>query len=122
MYNLASLTTMISEIVKVNGWKSRKVGSARFYRCPDCGACQDMLLVNSKQLTECFKCQQKFPSEDECRKGLAEEMVGFWVKSYAARLYENFGIEAPNEKATNLRQKLGHLKIDEGSCIGVKCF
>jgi GNAT superfamily N-acetyltransferase/DNA-directed RNA polymerase subunit RPC12/RpoP len=66
--------------------------------------------------------RQMFVVEDERGKGLAEQMVTFWVEHHADRLNEKFGIEAPNEKALSLHLKLGHIKAQGDSYIGVKCF
>lgn len=59
--------------------------------------------------------RQIFIIPDERRKGLATRLVNFWVSSYADKLSERFGIEAPNAKALALHRKLGHIKTN-------KCF
>ncbi len=66
--------------------------------------------------------RQIFIVPDERRRGLAERMVVFWVKEYADKISDRFGIEAPNEKARSLHAKLGHIKIDGDTATGVKCF
>jgi hypothetical protein len=66
--------------------------------------------------------RQIFVAEDERRKGHAENMVRFWVERYADALHEKFGIESPNEQATRLHVKLGHIKIEGDSYVGIKCF
>jgi len=66
--------------------------------------------------------RQMFIVEDERRKGLAQQMVTFWVENHADRLNERFGIEAPNEKALSLHLKLGHIKAEDDSYVGIKCF
>jgi len=63
--------------------------------------------------------RQIFIIEDERRKGFAEQMVTFWVGHHADRLNESFGIEAPNEKALSLHLKLGHIKAQGDSYVGV---
>jgi hypothetical protein len=66
--------------------------------------------------------RQIFIVEDERRKGHAENLVRFWVKEYAERLHDKFGIESPNEQATRLHLKLGHLITKGDSYFGIKCF
>jgi DNA-directed RNA polymerase subunit RPC12/RpoP/GNAT superfamily N-acetyltransferase len=66
--------------------------------------------------------RQIFIVEDERRKGLAQQMVTHWVEQHADKLNSKFGIEAPNEKATALHLKLGHIKAEGDSYVGVKCF
>jgi hypothetical protein len=66
--------------------------------------------------------RQIFVVEDERRKGYAERLVTFWIKKYADRFHEKFGIEAPNEKAMNLHVKLGHVRIEGDLFVGIKCF
>ncbi len=66
--------------------------------------------------------RQIFIVPDERRRGLAERLVVFWVKEYADKISNIFGIEAPNEKARSLHAKLGHIKIDGDSATGIKCF
>jgi hypothetical protein len=66
--------------------------------------------------------RQMFIVEDERRRGLAQQMVEFWVKNHADKLNQKFGIEAPNEKALSLHLKLGHIKREGDSYVGVKCF
>ncbi len=66
--------------------------------------------------------RQMFVVEDERRKGLAQQMVTHWVEQHADMLNSKFGIEAPNEKATALHLKLGHMKAEGDSYVGVKCF
>lgn len=66
--------------------------------------------------------RQMFIVEDERRRGLAQQMVEFWVEHHADRLNERFGIEAPNEKALSLHLKLGHINAKGDSYVGVKCF
>lgn len=66
--------------------------------------------------------RQMFIVEDERSKGLAQQMVTFWVEHYADRLNEKFGIEAPNEKALALHLKLRHIRAEGDSYVGIKCF
>lgn len=66
--------------------------------------------------------RQIFILDEERRRGHAERMVKFWIERFAKRLNERFGIEAPNEKALNLHLKLGHIKLEGDSYVGVKCF
>jgi DNA-directed RNA polymerase subunit RPC12/RpoP len=66
--------------------------------------------------------RQIFIVEDERRRGLAQQMVEFWVENHADRLNERFGIEAPNEKALSLHLKLGHINAKGDSYVGAKCF
>jgi hypothetical protein len=35
---------------------------------------------------------------------------------------QKFGIESPNEQALRFHLKLGHLKIEGDSYVGIKCF
>ena len=53
--------------------------------------------------------RQMFVAESERRKGFAAKMVTHWVEHHANGLNAKFGIEAPNEKATALHLKLGHI-------------
>ena len=66
--------------------------------------------------------RQIFIVEDERRKSFAQQMVTFWVGHHADRLNERFGIEAPNEKALSLHLKLGQIKAQGDSYVGVRCF
>jgi GNAT superfamily N-acetyltransferase len=59
---------------------------------------------------------------DERRKGLASELVSFWVEHYADKVSNKFGIEDPNGKAQQLHIKLGHATLEGDSVRGVKCF
>ncbi len=65
---------------------------------------------------------QIFIVPDERKKGLATRLIEYWVKEYADKISNTFGIEAPNDKALRLHAKLGHLKIDGDTATGVKCF
>jgi len=71
---------------------------------------------------KCAVLRQVFIVEDERRKGHAKTLVKFWVERYADRLNEKFGIESPNEQAMKLHIKLGHVKVEGDSHVGVKCF
>src|SRR5207245_1295569 len=66
--------------------------------------------------------RQMFVVEDERRKGFAQQMVTHWVGQHADKLNPKFGIEAPNDKAIALHLKLGHIKAEGDSYVGVKCF
>jgi hypothetical protein len=66
--------------------------------------------------------RQIFVVEDERRQGHAEKMLTFWIENYADRLHKQFGIESPNESALNLHLKLGHLRVEGDSYLGIKCF
>jgi hypothetical protein len=66
--------------------------------------------------------RQIFVVEDERRQGHAEKMLTFWIENYADRLHERFGIESPNERALSLHLKLGHLRVEGDSYVGIKCF
>ena len=66
--------------------------------------------------------RQVFVVEDERRKGHGENLVRFWVEQFADRMHQKFGIESPNEQASRLHLKLGHLKIEGDSYVGIKCF
>jgi len=66
--------------------------------------------------------RQLFVVKNERRKGYASEIVRFWVARYASKSQERFGIEGPNDAALALHVKLGHIKIEGSSMIGVKCY
>jgi GNAT superfamily N-acetyltransferase len=66
--------------------------------------------------------RQIFVVEDERRKGYAEKLLTFWVENYAERLQGQFGIESPNASALRLHLRMGHLKLQDDSYVGIKCF
>lgn len=66
--------------------------------------------------------RQLFTVPDERRKGYAGRVVDFWVKNYADKVADRFGIESPNDRALSLHLKLGHIKRDGKSFTGLKCF
>lgn len=55
---------MVNQIIKLSGWRSRKLGGVTFYRCPGCGNCLDMPFWCADGLIQCFRCQSKFPHEE----------------------------------------------------------
>lgn len=65
--------------------------------------------------------RQIFVVRGERRKGHASSIVSFWVENFANKLADRFGIEEPNESAMKLHAKLGHLKLEGSTAIGVKC-
>jgi GNAT superfamily N-acetyltransferase len=46
------------QVLRVEGWKSRRVGSVTFYKCPLCGDYYDLLTPNPKGLAQCFACNK----------------------------------------------------------------
>ncbi len=46
------------QVLRVEGSRSRRIGRVRFYRCPGCGDCQDLLLPDSKGMVQCFTCKE----------------------------------------------------------------
>jgi acetyltransferase (GNAT) family protein len=65
---------------------------------------------------------QIFIVPDERRRGLAERLVVYWVTRYADELSDTFGVESPNDKASNLHIKLGHMVKEGDGLKGIKCF
>jgi GNAT superfamily N-acetyltransferase len=67
---------------------------------------------------------QLFVMPDERRKGHAEAMVKHWVADHAKRLGEKFALESPNEYAIALHMKLGHIRKEGDTFIGINgcCF
>ena len=55
---------MAHQVITISGWKSRKLGSVPFYRCPGCGDCQDRPFWGPDGLVQCFRCHKKFPHGD----------------------------------------------------------
>jgi acetyltransferase (GNAT) family protein len=66
--------------------------------------------------------RQIFTVQDERRRGLAERLVVYWVTRYADELSDTFGVESPNDKASNLHIKLGHMVKEGDGLKGIKCF
>ena len=56
------------------------------------------------------------------RQGLATELVSFWVANIADKLGDRFGVEAPNEKASALHEKLGHIVREGEGYRAAKAF
>jgi len=46
------------QVLRVEGWRSRRVGRVTFYRCPECGDCQDVLCGIRDETAECFACNK----------------------------------------------------------------
>lgn len=42
------------------GWKSKKTSRIDFYRCPNCGHCQESIFYGPDEMTECFHCNKRF--------------------------------------------------------------
>jgi GNAT superfamily N-acetyltransferase len=55
---------MAYQVIKISGWKARKLRSISFYQCPGCGNCQDMLCGGGDGLYLCFRCQKKFHGQE----------------------------------------------------------
>jgi hypothetical protein len=51
----------VHQVLRVEGWTSRRIGSIDFYRCPACGDCQDLLFENSDGTVQCFACNKSSP-------------------------------------------------------------
>jgi hypothetical protein len=49
------------QVLRVEGWTSRRIGSVDFYRCPVCGDCQDLLFEKSDGTVQCFACNKSSP-------------------------------------------------------------
>jgi hypothetical protein len=50
------------QVLRVEGWRSRRIAGVPFYRCPDCGDCQDMLFfVDPNGAVECLACHKANP-------------------------------------------------------------
>lgn len=56
------------------------------------------------------------------RRGLATELVNFWVENVADKIGDTFGIEAPNDKASALHAKLGHIDRRGDDYTAAKAF
>jgi hypothetical protein len=52
----------LEQVLKVEGSRSRRVGEVTFYRCPECGDCQEVLLPNQDNIAECFTCDKSNPA------------------------------------------------------------
>jgi hypothetical protein len=48
----------MEQVLKVEGSRSRRIGEVTFYRCPECGDCQEFLLPNQDDIAECFSCNK----------------------------------------------------------------
>lgn len=49
------------QVLRVEGWKSQRVSSVTFYKCPLCGDCYDLLTPDQKGLAQCFACNKSSP-------------------------------------------------------------
>jgi GNAT superfamily N-acetyltransferase len=49
------------QVLRVEGWKSQRVTSVTFYKCPLCGDCYDLLTPDQKGLAQCFACNKSSP-------------------------------------------------------------
>jgi hypothetical protein len=49
------------QVLRVEGWKSQRVSSATFYKCPLCGDCYDLMTPDQKGLAQCFACNKSSP-------------------------------------------------------------
>jgi len=66
--------------------------------------------------------RQIFIMKDERKKGYATNLLEFWVRNFADKINDKFGVESPNETSQKILVKLGYAKV-EGECIkGIKCF
>lgn len=59
----------------MSGWKSRKLTKISMYQCPECGECQDILLLAGQDgKYPCFGCNKRF-TENEYREAKRERTV-----------------------------------------------
>jgi GNAT superfamily N-acetyltransferase len=49
------------QVLRVEGWKSRRLGSVTFYKCALCGDCYDLLTPDQRGLAHCFACNKSSP-------------------------------------------------------------
>lgn len=66
--------------------------------------------------------RQIFIVKDERRKGYATNLLEFWVRNFADKINDKFGVESPNEKFQKILVKLGYARIEGEYIKGVKCF
>ena len=52
------------QMLRVEGSKSRHVARIRFFRCPGCGDCQDLLFPNANGMVQCFACNELRPQSE----------------------------------------------------------
>jgi GNAT superfamily N-acetyltransferase len=67
---------------------------------------------------------QLFVMPEERRKGYAEAMVKHWVADHAKQIGEQFALESPNKYAVALHIKLGHIRKEGDTLVGINgcCF
>lgn len=46
----------------LKGSRSSRIGQVTFYRCPECGDCQEILLPNQDDVAVCFSCDKSNPA------------------------------------------------------------
>jgi len=49
------------QVLRLEGSKSRRIGSVTFYKCPLCGDYYDLLTPDQKGLAQCFACNKSSP-------------------------------------------------------------
>jgi GNAT superfamily N-acetyltransferase len=49
------------QVLRIEGSKSRRIGSITFYECPSCGECYDILSAADNGLAKCFACGKSNP-------------------------------------------------------------
>lgn len=55
------------QVLRVEGSKSRRIGSVTFYKCPLCGDCYDALSIDQNGLAKCFACNKSSPETEFAR-------------------------------------------------------
>jgi GNAT superfamily N-acetyltransferase len=65
--------------------------------------------------------RQLFVVAEERRKGIASDLLRFWVKKFADRLSNTFLAESPNHKSIGLLVKLAYAKRKGKKIVGTKC-
>jgi len=50
----------MSGLLKLEGWKMKKVGDVGFLQCPYCGYCYEGIFINEDNTVKCYNCKRKF--------------------------------------------------------------
>jgi GNAT superfamily N-acetyltransferase len=46
------------QVLRIEGWRSRRIARVTFYRCPECGDCQDVLFAGRNGTVKCLACNK----------------------------------------------------------------
>jgi len=65
--------------------------------------------------------RQIYITKEERFKGHGTKLLRFWVKNFADKINDKFGVESPNGPSQKILVKLGYAKIEGEYIKGVKC-